>query len=62
MDTYEFNWSAEDFEDLLADLMAFQQDQIYDEYFQSPDFDVWAHLESWRENQVCTQVCTCSTG
>jgi hypothetical protein len=61
MDTYEFTWSAEDFEDLLADLMAFQQDQIYNEYFQSPDFDVWAHLELWRESQ-CTQTCTCSTG
>lgn len=46
--TLEFVWTAEDFEDLLADNLADQHDSSFDEYFQSPDFDVWAHLETWR--------------
>lgn len=47
---YEFTWTAEDFEDLLADLLAFQYDSAYDEVFQAEDWDVWKYLGEWRKD------------
>lgn len=56
--TLEFVWTAEDFEDLLADNLADQRELAFEEYVQSPDFDVWAHLETWRgeEHDQCSRT------
>lgn len=46
--TLEFVWTAEDFEDLLADQAAEQHDKIFEEIIQSEDFDVWRYLDSFK--------------
>lgn len=43
----EFIWTAEDFEDLIADQLCQQYDCLNDEIIVDPDLDVWSFLEGW---------------
>ena len=42
---YEYRWTAEDFEDLLADQQAYEYDQAYEDWCASPERDVWEYLK-----------------
>ena len=44
-ETYEFIWTAEDFEDLIADYQADQQ--VESEIVIDDALDVWSYLEGW---------------
>lgn len=46
-ETLEFIWTAEDFEDLIADQLCQQYDCLNDEIIVDPDLDVWSFLEGW---------------
>lgn len=58
----EFIWTAEDFEDLLADDLADKSsafDELLYEKLSDPDFDVWSYLESWKKGgKTCSTSCS----
>lgn len=60
--TIEFVWTAEDFEDLLADDLADKSsafDELLYQKLSDPDFDVWDYLESWKEGgKTCSTSCS----
>lgn len=59
--TLEFVWTAQDFEDLLADDLADKSsafDELLYEKLSDPDFDVWSYLESWKGGKTCSTSCS----
>ena len=57
----EFIWTAEDFEDLLADDLADKSsafDELLYQKLCDPDFDVWSYLESWKGGKTCSTSCS----
>lgn len=54
---YEYRWLAEDFEDVLADQQAEQEEetQAYLDWCAGPEHDVWAYLPSWDGSALLCQ-------